>query len=86
MSILHFKNLGLFLSFFSSSKSFCFKSPPHLKCIKIFQKIRRNFYFLQCNGMWGVFKPENIVVTNETALHCKLKQASKIIFQFKCFN
>jgi hypothetical protein len=30
MSILHFKILGLFLSFFSSSESFYFKLPPHL--------------------------------------------------------
>jgi hypothetical protein len=43
------------------------------------KKICRNCYFLQCNGMQGMFKSENIVVTNGTSRY-KLKQGHKIVF------
>jgi hypothetical protein len=46
------------------------------------KKIRRSYYFLQCNDMQGMFKSENIVVTNGTT-HCILKQSSKILSQLK---
>ena len=42
-------------------------------------EISLNCYFLHCNGMWRMFKPENIVVTNGTT-HCKLKQENEIVF------
>ena len=35
--------------------------------------------------MYGMFKSENIVVWNGVT-YCKLKQGSKIVFQFKYFN
>ena len=35
--------------------------------------------------MYKMFKSENIVVTNGTTRY-KLKQGSKIVFQFKYFN
>jgi hypothetical protein len=85
MSILHFEILGLFLSIFSSSESFYFKSPLHLRCIEIRRKFIEIFIFLQRNGMQGRFKLENIVVTDGTT-HCRLKQGSKIVFQFKYFK
>ena len=43
------------------------------------EKIRRRYYFLQCNDIQGMFKSENIVITNGKA-RCKLKQSSKILF------
>jgi hypothetical protein len=44
-------------------------------------EIYLNCYFFHCNGMWRMFKPENIIVTNGTT-HCKLKQGSEIVFFF----
>jgi hypothetical protein len=49
------------------------------------KKTRRNCYFLQYNCIQGMFKSENVVVTNVTT-HCKLKQDIKIVFQFKYLN
>ena len=77
-----FSNLEFVLSIFSSSGSFYFKSPPYLRCLKFrenSEKICRNCYFLQCNGMKGMFKSENIAVKNRTT-HCKSKHVSKIVF------
>ena len=85
MTILHFKNLGWFLSIFSSSESFYFELPPHPRCMKIHRKFVEIFISLQFNGMQGMFKSKNIVVTNGTT-YCKLKQCSKIVFKFKYFN
>jgi hypothetical protein len=52
MTILHFKNLGWFLSFFSSLGSFYFELPPRLG----YTKIRRKFVeiVIFCNAV--VFK------------------------------
>jgi len=36
--------------------------------------------------MYGMLKPDDIIVTNGATHHCKLKQGSKIVFQFKYFN
>ena len=41
------------------------------------EEIHQNCYFLKCDGMWGMFKSKNIIVTNGT-VHCKLKQGSEI--------
>ena len=45
--------------------------------MKIHRKFRETspklLFFAMQNSMYGMFKPENIVVTNGTT-HCKLKQ------------
>ena len=50
MSILDFKILRLLLSIFSSSESFYFELPPHLKCVRIQRKFVKIVIF--CNAMW----------------------------------
>jgi hypothetical protein len=44
------------------------------------EKIRRNCYFLQCNGMQGMFKLENNIVVTNGRTRYKLKQGHKIVF------
>jgi hypothetical protein len=69
---------GLFLSIFSLSESFYFKSPPRLRYMKIRRKFVGSVIILQFNGVYGMFKLENIIVTNRTT-HFKLKRDNKIV-------
>ena len=71
-----------FYPIFSSLENFGFKLPPHLRCMKIQRKFAEVIIFLQCNGMQGMFKLENIVLQlqmEQLNNHCKLKQGGKKI-------
>jgi hypothetical protein len=48
MSVLHFKNLGLFLPLFSSSERFCFKLPPGLRFMNIQKTVDKIVHNLLC--------------------------------------
>lgn len=78
VSVLHFRNLGLFLSIFSSSESFYFKLPQRLRYIKIQRKISEIIIFLQCNAIQGMSKSENLVVTNVTVEYLQIFTEKKV--------